>query len=103
MATGFHGRLVSALLLPILLTAAWVHFPNGCVFTSTGGGWEYPVFLAVASLIHALAGEGAVGVKTAAVTFRKTRHIAAPAGASRMQSVPVARMSWLPRRHSGIN
>lgn len=56
---GFHGRVASALLLPILLGAAWVHFPNGWVHTSAGGGWEYPLFLAAASAAHALIGDGA--------------------------------------------
>src|SRR5690242_12604556 len=49
---GFHGRLVSALLLPILLGAIWVHSGNGWVFTSANGGWEYPAFLAVITLVH---------------------------------------------------
>lgn len=59
VATGCYGRYASALLLPILLSAAWVHFPNGWVFSAKGGGWEYPVFLAAASLVHVLAGDGA--------------------------------------------
>ena len=63
VATGFYGRYASLLLLPILLVAAWVHFPNGWVFTATGGGWEYPVFLAVASVVHVLAGDGAWSMK----------------------------------------
>lgn len=71
VATGFYGRIVSVLLLPILVTAAWVHFPNGWVFTSTGGGWEYPVFLAVASLIHALAGDGAWALKLPRLHFAR--------------------------------
>lgn len=62
---GFHGRIASLLLLPILLTAAWVHFPNGWVFTSTGGGWEYPVFLAVASIVHIIIGDGAYRLRFA--------------------------------------
>lgn len=56
---GLQGRFVSALLIPILLVAAWVHWPNGWVFTSTGGGWEYPVFLAAVAAAHALIGDGA--------------------------------------------
>lgn len=56
---GFHGRHVSALLTPILLVAAWAHWPNGWLHTSPGGGWEYPLFLALASAVHWLAGDGA--------------------------------------------
>ncbi len=56
---GLQGRVVSALLIPVLLVAAWVHWPNGWVHTSAGGGWEYPVFLAAASAAHALIGDGA--------------------------------------------
>ena len=56
---GFHGRLVSAALLPILLGAIWVHSGNGWVFTSANGGWEYPAFLAAVSLVHVALGDGA--------------------------------------------
>jgi len=33
--------------------------PNGWVHTSPGGGWEYPVFLVVASVALWLIGDGA--------------------------------------------
>lgn len=55
---GFYGRQASLLLAPVLLVAAWVHLPNGWVFTATGGGWEYPVFLMAASIAHWLLGDG---------------------------------------------
>ncbi|HYF16649.1 MAG TPA: DoxX family protein [Ramlibacter sp.] len=55
---GLYGPQVSLLLAPILAAAAWVHFPNGWVFTAPNGGWEYPVFLLVASLAHWLLGDG---------------------------------------------
>ena len=55
---GWHGRMASAALLPLLLGAAWIHWPNGWVFTAPHGGWEYPVFLAAISLAHALGGDG---------------------------------------------
>lgn len=61
---GFYGRQVSLLLAPTLLVAAWVHWPNGWVHTSPNGGWEYPVFLAIASLVHWLIGDGAVALRT---------------------------------------
>lgn len=60
---GIYGRQVSLLLIPILLAAAWVHVPNGWVHTSPGGGWEYPIFLAVTSLAHWLLGDGAYALK----------------------------------------
>jgi len=56
---GLYARQVSLALLPIMLGAAWVHLPNGWVFTSAGGGWEYPLFLALASLALWLLGDGA--------------------------------------------
>lgn len=56
---GVRGRLVSAALLPVLLGAASVHIANGWVFTASGGGWEYPAFLIVASIVHVLLGDGA--------------------------------------------
>ena len=44
---GFHARLVSAALLPVLLGALVIHAPNGWLFTAPNGGWEYPAFLAL--------------------------------------------------------
>lgn len=60
---GIYGRFFSLLLLPILLGAVWVHFPNGWVHTSPNGGWEYPLFLAAVSLSHWLLGDGAYAFK----------------------------------------
>jgi putative oxidoreductase len=62
---GYRTRAVSILLLPILLVATWVHSKNGWVFTATGGGWEYPAFLAVASVVQALIGNGVLALKPA--------------------------------------
>ena len=56
---GVKSRQVAALLVPVLLGAAWAHWKNGWLFTNSGGGWEYPVFLAVASVVLALLGDGA--------------------------------------------
>jgi putative oxidoreductase len=41
-------------LLPVLFGALWVHSGNGWVFSAAGGGWEYPLFLIVVSLVVAL-------------------------------------------------
>jgi len=63
---GLYARQVSLALLPIMLGAAWVHLPNGWVFTSAGGGWEYPLFLALASLALWLLGDGAWSLRRSA-------------------------------------
>lgn len=65
LLAGFHGRLVSLMLLPVLAGALFVHAGNGWVFTATGGGWEYPLFLMVMSLTHVLLGDGAYAVRRA--------------------------------------
>lgn len=59
LLAGFATRWVSLATLPVLLGAAWVHLPNGWVFSAQNGGWEYPVFLAVAVVVQALLGDGA--------------------------------------------
>ena len=61
--TGVYSRLVSIALLPVLLGALALHAPNGWVFNAPNGGWEYPAFLAVAALAHALIGDGAYALK----------------------------------------
>ncbi|HEY8881310.1 MAG TPA: DoxX family protein [Roseateles sp.] len=63
---GVYPRQVALALVPILLGAAWVHAPNGWVFTAPGGGWEYPVFLAAMSVVLWLAGDGAAALKRSA-------------------------------------
>lgn len=45
------ARWVAAALLPILAGATWTHAGNGWVFSNANGGWEYPVFLAIASVV----------------------------------------------------
>jgi putative oxidoreductase len=66
---GFHARIASLLLLPILLGALVIHAPNGWLFTAPNGGWEYPAFLAVAALTQALVGEGALALRTTRIAL----------------------------------
>lgn len=61
---GIYARQVALLLLPVMLAATWVHLGNGWVHTSPGGGWEYPVFLSVASLVQWLLGDGALTLRS---------------------------------------
>ncbi len=59
---GIQVRLVALGVLPVLLGAVWFHSGNGWVFSNEGGGWEYPVFLIVATGVQALLGAGAFAV-----------------------------------------
>lgn len=63
---GVYARQAALLLLPLLVGAAWIHLPNGWQHTSTSGGWEYPAFLAAASLVQWLLGDGAFAWKRSA-------------------------------------
>lgn len=56
---GYRTRYAAIATLPVLLGATWVHSGNGWLFTNANGGWEYPVFLAVAVVVQALVGDGA--------------------------------------------
>ncbi|NML13384.1 DoxX family protein [Azohydromonas caseinilytica] len=60
---GLYARQVALALLPVMVAALWVHLPNGWVFTSPGGGWEYPLFLSVASVAQWLLGDGALALR----------------------------------------
>jgi putative oxidoreductase len=61
---GLYGRYVSLALVPVMAVAMSTHVPNGWLFTSSGGGWEYPAFLVAASLAHSLLGDGACAVRS---------------------------------------
>lgn len=65
---GFQARLVSLVLLPVLAVATWVHAPNGLIFSNANGGWEYPVFLIIASVVHVLIGDGYLALRSRPVT-----------------------------------
>ena len=56
---GFYARIVALAQVPILLGAVAVHFPNGWMFASPNGGWEYPLFWAAALVALVLVGPGA--------------------------------------------
>lgn len=59
LIAGLGTRWVALATIPVLLGAAWAHLPNGWVFSAQGGGWEYPVFLAIAAFVQFLLGDGA--------------------------------------------
>src|SRR5688572_13822578 len=59
LLAGYRTRYAAAALVPVLLGATWAHWSNGWLFTNAGGGWEYPLFLAAATVVQALVGDGA--------------------------------------------
>jgi putative oxidoreductase len=59
LIAGVGTRAASAALVPVLLGATWAHAGNGWLFSAPGGGWEYPAFLTVATVVQALLGNGA--------------------------------------------
>lgn len=63
---GIATRAVSLALIPVLLGATWVHSANGWVFSSAGGGWEFPLFWATVQGAIALLGSGAYALKPSA-------------------------------------
>ena len=62
---GFQTRFVAAVSVPVLLGAALVHIGNGWVFSAPNGGWEYPVYLAIAAIAQSLLGSGAFSLDNA--------------------------------------
>lgn len=67
---GVRTRLVSLLLIPIMLGATLQHLGNGWVFSSTGGGWEFPAFWTVLLAVQALLGDGAYAWRPAFLPSR---------------------------------
>lgn len=57
---GIRVREAAAVLAVVALGATWAHAGAGWVFSNPGGGWEYPLFLAVASAVQVLLGPGAL-------------------------------------------
>jgi putative oxidoreductase len=53
LVLGIRTRWVALGLVPVLLGAMWAHISNGWVFNAPNGGWEYPLFLIVISLVVA--------------------------------------------------
>jgi putative oxidoreductase len=61
LVLGIRTRWVALALVPVLIGAARAHVGNGWVFSAPNGGWEYPVFLIVISLVVAAQDVGRVG------------------------------------------
>lgn len=74
LVLGVWPRAVALALVPVLAGALWTHAGNGWVFSAANGGWEYPLFLIVASVVQALIGDGAYALQpTPALRSLQTR------------------------------
>ena len=60
---GLWSRWVALAVLPILFGALWVHAGNGWLFSSNGGGWEFPLVLALIAVSQSLLGNGAYALR----------------------------------------
>lgn len=64
LMAGVFVRWVAVALIPVLLGALQVHFASGFLFSSQGGGWEYPALLIIVSVSVAMMGNGAYALRT---------------------------------------
>lgn len=85
---GVKTRWVAAALLPILAGATWTHAGNGWVFSAPNGGWEYPVFLAIASVVLILVDEKAASSSSSAPFSPRARTSSGTRPASPSRSTP---------------
>jgi putative oxidoreductase len=61
---GVYARWAAVLLGVHLLFAAYIgHAASGWMFTAKGGGYEFPLFWAIACFVLALLGDGAHALK----------------------------------------
>ena len=66
LVLGIRVRETALVLAVVAFGATWVHLGAGWVFSNEGGGWEYPLFLAIACIAQALLGPGAMAPTTIA-------------------------------------
>ena len=67
---GIWTRPISLLLVPIMIGAILQHVGGGWLFSTPGGGWEFPAFWTVALIVQALLGDGAFALRPALFTAR---------------------------------
>ena len=58
LVLGIVPRAIALALIPVLLGALTVHWPNGWYFAAPNGGWEYIAVLVSALLAQAALGDG---------------------------------------------
>lgn len=67
---GYQARWAALALVPIALGATWAHSGAGWIFSNAGGGWEYPLFLAIATAVIAFQGNGSLALQREKVVLQ---------------------------------
>jgi putative oxidoreductase len=60
---GWYTRQWAAFLLIFLAVVVWIKWPVGWLYSSPGGGFEYPLFWLIAQAALVLAGSGAFALQ----------------------------------------
>lgn len=60
---GVYTRLIALLLVPVMIGALIQHAGNGWLFSSQGGGWEFPAMWTALLFVQAGLGNGAYALK----------------------------------------
>jgi putative oxidoreductase len=67
LIAGYKVRIVALALVPVLLGAAYFgHGSAGFFFSNPNGGWEFPVFWAMALVVQSLLGAGSYALDKSA-------------------------------------
>jgi putative oxidoreductase len=72
LVLGIQTRSVALSLIPVLVGATWAHIGNGWVFSNANGGWEYPLYLIVISIVVALQADPMKAMQSAAVSDQRS-------------------------------
>ena len=86
LVAGLYTRLIALALVPVLLGAFTVHWPNGWYFGAPHGGWEYIAVLLAALVVQAGLGDGHFAL--AAAANRNNKHLAGGTPAAHGVSAP---------------
>ncbi len=73
LVTGVYTRRVALGLIPVMLGAFTVHWPNGWYFGAPNGGWEYVAVLLAALVVQAGLGDGHFALLAATPRARRRR------------------------------
>ena len=77
LVVGAYVRPVAIVLAAVSFGAISAHAGNGWVFSNAGGGYEYPLFLGIVTLVQAMLGAGRFSIDARRMADRSARALAA--------------------------